>query len=223
MRFLFFIFMFNVLFPSYYAIGDTITYIHQNESHDVCYGDYPFQELTLSHFNGKISVFGLSTSWWPTECTFSLEALIDSLGNDDRIKIFESLDDPNQPYSCTQWGDLGQDGIPIIIEPSEQYYLHYLFSLQGYFGIIVILDHNMIYRYSGNSIYQAINTIEEILSETSWIEGDFNFDESVDILDVIFIVNSVLSGNYNFHSDLNQDYLLNIQDVIILINNILEN
>ncbi len=81
----------------------------------------------------------------------------------------------------------------------------------------------MIYRYSGNSIYQAINTIEEILSETSWIEGDFNFDESVDILDVIFIVNSVLSGNYNFHSDLNQDYLLNIQDVIILINNILEN
>ena len=55
--------MFNVLFPSYYAIGDTVTYIHQNESHDVCYGDYPFQELTLSHFNGKISVFGLSTSW----------------------------------------------------------------------------------------------------------------------------------------------------------------
>ena len=81
----------------------------------------------------------------------------------------------------------------------------------------------MVYRYSGNSIYQAFNTIEEILSETVWIAGDFNFDESVDILDVILIVNNVLDDNYNFHSDLNQDYLLNIQDIILLIGNILEN
>ena len=89
--------------------------------------------------------------------------------------------------------------------------------------MIVILDHNMIYRYYGNSIYQAINTIEEILLETNWIAGDLNFDESIDILDLIFIINSVLSGDYNFHSDLNEDYLLNIQDIIKLINNILEN
>ena len=222
-KIIFISFMFNLIFSSYYTIGDTVTYSHQSELHNVCYGNYPFEDLQLSHFNGSISVFGLSTSWWPTTCTFSLEALVDSLGNDDRIKIFESLDDPNQPYSCTQWGELGQQGLPIIIEPSEQYQLHSWFSYEGYFGIIVVLDHNMVYRYSGNSIYQAINTIEEILSETSWIEGDLNFDESVDILDVIFIVNSVLSGNYNFHSDLNQDYLLNIQDVIMLINNILEN
>ena len=95
--------------------------------------------------------------------------------------------------------------------------------MQGYFGIIVILDHNMVYRYSGNSIYQAINVIEEILSETIWIAGDFNFDESVDILDIIFIINSVLGGDYSFYSDLNQDYILNIQDIIVLIGNILEN
>lgn len=222
MRYLVNIIILSFSFASYYAIGDTVTYSHQNEFHNVCYGDYPFQNLKLSHFNGKISVFGLSTSWWPTECTFSLEALIDSLGNDDRIKIFESLDDPGQPYSCTQWGGLGEEGLPIIIEPNEQYKLHSWFSIEDYFGVIVILDYNMVYRYYGNSTYQAINTIEEILSEVDWIIGDINFDQSVDILDVILIVNNILDGNYNFHSDLNQDYFLNIQDIILLIGDILE-
>ena len=222
MKYLVTIIILSFTFASYYSIGDTVTYSHQNESHNVCYGDYPFDNFKLSHFNGKISVFGLSTSWWPTECTFSLEALIDSLGNDDRIKVFESLDDPGQPYSCTQWGDLGQEGIPIIIEPNEQYQLHGWFSIEDYFGIIVILDHNMVYRYYGNSTYQAINTIEEILSESDWIIGDINFDESVDILDVIFMVNNVLDSNYTFHLDLNQDHFLNIQDIILLIGNILE-
>ncbi len=80
----------------------------------------------------------------------------------------------------------------------------------------------MVYRYYGNSTYQAINTIEEILSEVDWIIGDINFDQSVDILDVILIVNNILDGNYNFHSDLNQDYFLNIQDIILLIGDILE-
>ena len=80
----------------------------------------------------------------------------------------------------------------------------------------------MVYIYYGNSTYQAINTIEEILSEVDWIIGDINFDQSVDILDVILIVNNILDGNYNFHSDLNQDYFLNIQDIILLIGDILE-
>ena len=83
----------SFLFSSYYAIGDTVIVSHQNETFSVCYGEYPHNELELSHFNGKISIFGLSTSWWPTDCTFSLEALIDSVGQDDRVVIFESLDE----------------------------------------------------------------------------------------------------------------------------------
>jgi len=63
MRYLVNIIILSFSFASYYAIGDTVTYSHQNEFHNVCYGDYPFQNLKLSHFNGKISVFGLSTSW----------------------------------------------------------------------------------------------------------------------------------------------------------------
>ena len=79
----------SFLFSSYYDIGDTVITSHQNESFDICYGDYPYEQFQLSHFNGKITIFGLSTSWWPTTCTFSLEALIDSLGNDNRIELNE--------------------------------------------------------------------------------------------------------------------------------------
>ena len=63
MKYLVTIIVLSFTFASYYSIGDTVTYSHQNESHSVCYGDYPFDNFKLSHFNGKISVFGLSTSW----------------------------------------------------------------------------------------------------------------------------------------------------------------
>jgi len=50
-------------FSSYYSIGDTVIYDHQHEAFDVCYGDYPHNEFQFSHLSGKISIFGLSTTW----------------------------------------------------------------------------------------------------------------------------------------------------------------
>jgi len=68
--------------------------------------------------------------------------------------------------------------------------------------VIVILDPNMVYRYYGSDTNQIFSIIEEILSETTWITGDINFDETIDILDVILIVNSIMSDDYNYYSDL---------------------
>jgi len=63
MKYLLFTIITSYLFSSYYAIGDTVITEHQNEAFSVCYGEYPNNELDLSHFNGKISIFGLSTTW----------------------------------------------------------------------------------------------------------------------------------------------------------------
>ena len=63
MKYLFVAIITSFLFSSYYAIGDTVIASHQNEGFSVCYGEYPHNELKLSHFLGKISIFGLSTSW----------------------------------------------------------------------------------------------------------------------------------------------------------------
>ena len=55
--------MFSFAHTTYYNVGQTVNSSDQNIAFDVCYGDYPQDQLKLSHFNGKISVFGLSTTW----------------------------------------------------------------------------------------------------------------------------------------------------------------
>ena len=63
MKYIFSAIITSFLLCSYYDIGDTILTNHQNTGFDVCYGDYPYEQLELAHFNGKVSVFGLSAAW----------------------------------------------------------------------------------------------------------------------------------------------------------------
>jgi len=51
--------------------------------------------------------------------------------------------------------------------------------------------------------------------------GDINVDGSLDILDVITIVNLILIGEYNELGDMNYDGTLNVMDVVIVVNSIL--
>ena len=54
--------------------------------------------------------------------------------------------------------------------------------------------------------------------------GDINGDESIDVLDVVLLVNMILGSetpNY-FTGDINDDGLINVQDIITLINIILD-
>ena len=56
--------------------------------------------------------------------------------------------------------------------------------------------------------------------------GDGNFDGSIDVLDVVTLVNFILSievptEDQLFWLDINQDNNLNVQDVILIVNMIL--
>ena len=51
--------------------------------------------------------------------------------------------------------------------------------------------------------------------------GDINSDGTLDILDVITIVNLVLIGEYNELGDMNDDGTLDVIDVVIIVNSIL--
>ena len=53
--------------------------------------------------------------------------------------------------------------------------------------------------------------------------GDINYDNNLDVVDVVMIVNSILSISYmNILSDVNSDGITNVMDVIILVNMILD-
>ena len=72
---------------------------------------------------------------------------------------------------------------------------------------------------------REINFINIIISE-DMLQGDVNFDNSLDILDVIIIVNLILavedpSPQQMLVADMNNDTLINIQDIILLVNEIL--
>ena len=71
------------------------------------------------------------------------------------------------PYSCVEWGNIGQEGIPLIVETNGQFYNW--FSIGNYYGVIIVLDHNMVFRYYGSNANQVINIVNQILIEITVI------------------------------------------------------
>ena len=82
--------------------------------------------------------------------------------------------------------------------------------------------------YNENGIWiDPIDTLQTLYDQ--WYEnnklGDFNNDSSIDILDVIILVNYILnSDNLDLNgADINNDGSINILDIVSLVNSILDN
>ena len=72
-------------------------------------------------------------------------------------------------------------------------------------------------NYSSQEIWKFFtNFIDSII-------GDLNYDNSIDILDVIILVNIILSPEdaQLDEADINNDGLLNVLDIVVLVNIIL--
>ena len=72
----------------------------------------------------------------------------------------------------------------------------------------------------------TISTVIESLDEYTYIPGDANGDESIDILDIITAIshilgNQILEGPSFYAADMNSNGIINIQDIILIINLIL--
>ena len=79
---------------------------------------------------------------------------------------------------------------------------------------------------SGGSLVEAAldDFLIEYIITSSGVLGDVNGDDTVDVLDVVLVVNMVLgvdSPNYAL-ADINNDNQVNVQDIILLLNIILE-
>jgi len=75
-------------------------------------------------------------------------------------------------------------------------------------GAIIAVD-------NGQFGFLKINNVQDILN------GDLNNDNSINVLDVVLMVNVILSDNFLNDADLNQDGAINVLDVVNLINIIL--
>ena len=227
--FIFFINLYVSMLLGAYEIGDTMTVADQYFEYDVCYGEYPEEVFKFADINGAINggdyKVGLSATWWPNCVSSSFDVIEAYFEGDSRIAFLENLSDLNQPYTCEQWGNLGQDNFPLIFTEIESPYYFYN-SWEGItdYNTAIILNHDLVYIASPNaSSYIEIEAILESLLEElpAGTTGDLNGDDFVNILDIIMIANLILNGEYTINADVNDDTILNILDIIVLVNIIL--
>ena len=72
--------------------------------------------------------------------------------------IFQSLGDLNQPYSCSQWGNVASQGIPLITDDTGMSMFN-LFNTENLLPSSIFIDHTMTiqYKYAGHDGEVAIN------------------------------------------------------------------
>ena len=88
-------------------------------------------------------------------------------------------------------------------------------SLSDEIGVIVLTN---CANYSAMiEIENAVFDYAEQYDFISNVMGDLNFDLTVNILDVIVLVNAILQNQYIENGDLNYDNQINIQDAILMI------
>ena len=147
-----------------------------------------------------------------------------------------ALSDLNQPYSCTQWGNVPDGGATQIISDTG-YDIWELFESQSAFPSTVWLNHEMqVFDKMNNAGSWSIGSrIDQMLEDCGSLcedggcttsAGDVNEDENLNIQDLITMVNHILGSSILIDcaleaADMNMDGTINIQDLITLVNAIL--
>jgi len=140
---------------SAYDVGDSLSYDHQNMEFSFCYpqsqeGNF----FSFAHHNGdlnggnyKVLMIEVSASWWGPCFTAIPEGdeIVAHWEDDNRVSIIHFLDDIGQPYSCTQWGNVGTADIPLIVDDGVANTVVSWFENPSSDGgsLVVFLDHTM--------------------------------------------------------------------------------
>lgn len=120
-------------------------------------------------------------------------------------------------------------GSPGGVQGGDTYDAYYMPNDGSPYPRDFIIDQEGIIQYANNEIdfEWMIYVIEELISFEDYMLGDVNSDLSIDILDVVLIVNIIL-GTLEPEaiqlqaSDVNGDEVINILDVVQIVNIILE-
>ena len=65
------------------------------------------------------------------------------------------------------------------------------------------------------------DAVEYMDTTECWLDGDVNYDGSINVLDVVVLVDGILDGIEIDGGDINGDDTINIIDVVMLVNMIL--
>tara|TARA_Y100001935_G_C17281452_1_gene497714 strand:+ start:940 stop:1509 length:570 start_codon:yes stop_codon:yes gene_type:complete len=145
--------------------------------------------------------------------------------------------------------ELGEYGnIPLIINGDPDHRMWHMFSGTAY-SAYAFIDHHMVVRYLLdspnlddfkyeyipsliNSMYGCTDPIACNYKVSAVYDngiclyqsdcGDLNFDNKIDIYDIILLISLILSNSYDYIADMNTDNNLNLFDITELLLIILE-
>ena len=91
-------------------------------------------------------------------------------------------------------------------------------SFSDNLGVVLLTNSN-----NYDAMIQIENAIFDFAGEINFImSGDLNYDNLINVQDIILLVNLILINEYNSLADLNADEIVNILDTIQLVNIILD-
>ena len=213
-----FILTFGFVFAEYeYSLQD---YNPTSESYgldiwDPLYSDY----MTLHFFS--------SQGWAGWTSTFGqLSNFQEELREDDGYENVVIIAVGQTNISNFNNNFCSNSDLPLVMDSYPSLPIRAQFSPYGTHKSIVILDYDGSYLGSmnANSVTNSLkNYIRGILEEhyEQSILGDVNGDTTVNIQDVILLVNMILNGPLDDSADINADGTVNILDVIQIVNIIL--
>jgi len=207
------------LFPIYNDAVDSVTSGDKNLSD--AYADYSIWR----YFTGDRAIGGEYFNEASSYCTAS------TLSSQDSLFVIGSN------KGSSRFISLPQEGLDFILQTDypNDVNIYYLSVLQGnnidianlhpqgssfYFSTSQGTDNVLLVNsnYSGNDSVEISFTLS---SGYFGLDGDINMDGSVDVLDVVSLVNQIFTGEYEPLADINNDEQIDVLDVVLLIDLIL--
>ena len=121
----------------------------------------------------------------------------------------------------------GNSDLPLVLDQYPNFPIRAQFAPNGLHKQIVILDYDgsLLDTYPLNSglNFSARSYITDVIAEhyQQAIVGDVNGDGTINVQDIILVVNMILSSDTSSSGDINADGVINVLDVVQLVNLIL--
>ena len=155
----------------------------------------------------------------------------------EHVVTMTHFDDPNQPYTCTQWAQQGSTSNNFMIDDGGGYFVHGMFNSGNAFPSNVWVDHNMTVYYKTNNTgyYLANLKLQDMLDDCEPCNNpdldadgtnndidncpnDYNPDQSDSDGDSL---GDVCDDCHNMSGDVNDDLLVDVLDIVLSVNMIL--
>ena len=121
----------------------------------------------------------------------------------------------------------GNSDLPLVLDSYPDFPIRAQFAPNGLHKQIVILDYDgsLLDTYPLNSglNWSARSYITDVIAENyqQSIVGDVNSDGTINVQDIILVVNMILSSDTSSSGDINSDGIVNVLDIVQLVNLIL--